>query len=506
VLDYILTVAVSISSATAALLAAFPALLDYRVVVALVGIAIVTVINLRGSSESSRIVGIPTYVFIAVMALLIVVGLAEHFAGLLQPIAYTYVAAPATDALVSGMLALLLLRAFAAGCTALTGIEAVSNSVSAFHQPRQRNARIVLYCLAAIVLFIFGGSVVLAQILQVLPVEGQTVISQMGAAVFGLDSPLFFVLQLATVLILFLAANTAYSDLPNLLADLARDTYMPRQFLQRGTKLSFSNGIMFIFVAASALVIFFRAQVHLLIPLYSVGVFASFSISQAGMVVKWIRDKEPAWKLKIVINVVGAIVTTVALIIVFVMKFSGGAWMLAVAIPLIMLITWRVHVHYQQVKKGVFISKKEFQARYRKSETSDSFLCVVPVAGLDRSTLKMLNYANMISCNVVALNIAFDEKSERKLRRVWEKYEIDDPLDIVLTPFRNVVPPIEDYLEEREAAMHSGEQIVIVLTKFVVKNWYDQMLHNQTTYQLTRALQNHRNVSIMLVPYHYTDK
>ena len=506
VIDYILTVAVSISSATAALIAAFPGLLSLRVVIALLGIAVVTLINLRGARESSKILGTPTYIFIVIMGVMIITGLVELAAGKLTPLVYSDIPAQTMDPMWSGVFVLLLLRAFSSGCSALTGIEAVSNSMPAFRSPKQRNARIVLYCLAAIVLFIFGGSVILAESLKVMPVEGQTVISQMAAAVFGGTSPLFYILQFATVFILFLAANTAYTDLPNLLSILAHDGYMPRQFMQRGTKLSLSNGILLILVAASALVIFFRAQVHYLIPLYSVGVFASFTISQAGMVVKWVRDKEPHWRKKMIINVIGATMTLVGLLIVFVMKFTHGAWMLAVAIPLLIVLMYKIHKHYEQVKKSVYISKSEFQERYRKSETSDDFLCVVPIAGLNRSTLKMLNYANKLSSNVVALNIASDEKRARSLAKQWEKYEIDDPLEVIVNQFRNIVPPVEDFLEEKEADMKSGEHIVVLLTKFVAKGFYDELLHNQTTFLLTRALQNHRNVSIVLVPYHYTDK
>ena len=506
VLDYILTVAVSISAATAALVAAFPMMGPFRVPIALLGILIVTVINLRGSSESSRVFGIPTYFFIAIMSLMIVTGLVEYAMGILVPLSYTNVPAQTIDTTLSLVFVLLLLRAFSSGCSALTGIEAVSNSMPSFKKPRQRNAKIVLYCLAAIVLFIFGGSTILAQKLQVMPVEGHTVISQMGAAIFGGGSPLFYVLQFSTAFILFLAANTAFADLPNLLSILARDGFMPRQFMERGTKLSLSNGILLILIAASALVVVFGAQVHYLIPLYSVGVFMSFTISQAGMVVKWVREKEPYWREKMIINALGATMTGVGLIIVFVMKFTSGAWMLAIAIPSLVLLMWGIHKHYEEVRKSIYISKKEFRERYRKSDSGDSFLCVVPVLNINRATLKMLNYANKVSTNVIALNIASDSRKAARLKKRWEEYEIDDSLVIIANPYRDIVPPIEDFLEEKEATLQSGDQLVVVLTKFVAKHWYDVLLHNQTTYLLTRALQNHRNVSIMLVPYHYSDR
>jgi len=506
VIDYILTVAVSISAAAAALIAAFPAFESFRVVIAVAGITFVTLINLRGSRESAKVFGIPTYLFIIIMTTMIVTGLVEYVTGYLQPIVYTQPPAQSLDTVLSVVFVLLLLRAFSSGCSALTGIEAVSNSLSSFKKPRQRNAKIVLFSLTGIVLLIFGGSVILAQKLQVIPLEGQTVLSQMGAAIFGDGSLLFYVLQFATMAILFLAANTAYSDLPNLLSLLGRDGFMPRQFMERGTKLSLSNGILLILVAASTLVIIFGAQVHYLIPLYSVGVFVSFTVSQAGMVVKWAREKETHWRKKMFINIVGATMTFIGLVVVFVMKFTSGAWILAIAIPALVFLMWGIHTHYDQVRDSVKISKREFKARYRKSEAEAPFLCVVPILNINRSTLKMLNCANKMSSNVVALNIAADRRRATRLEKKWVEYEIDDPLVVIVNPYRDVVPPIEDFLEEREATLQSGEQIVVILTKFVVKHWYDVLLHNQTTYLLTRVLQNHRNVSIMLVPYHYSDR
>jgi amino acid transporter len=522
VIDYVLTVAVSISSATAAFTSAFPQFARFRVFIAVLCVLLTTLMNLRGSQESSKIFGVPTYAFIVIMAVMIIVGLIRLTMGSLQPIALsTYYATPqSTDYLTQvGFLtgAFLMLRAFSSGCSALTGIEAVSNSMPSFAKPRQKNAQKVLYCLAAIVLFIFGGSIVLARSLHVMPymneiggalvpAEGSmTVVAQMGRAVFGAGSPLFYILQFATALILLLAANTAYTDLPNLLSILARDGFMPRQFMQRGTKLTLSNGILFLAVAAVGLIVIFSASVHHLIPLYSVGVFLSFTISQSGMVKKWIRDKEKHWQTGMLINVLGTIMTFVGLIIVFVMKFTHGAWILAIAIPCLSYLMARIHRHYVYVRRKISISKEEFLAHYHPSLSKNDFLCIVLVDGVTRPVLKLLNYANRMSQNVIAVHVSLDSKRTERFRKKWDDYasSCGIPLQILESSYRDLIGPLEDYLDLREERLTHGDSIAVVLTKFVLDHPYETMLHNQTTYQISRALRTYKNVSTVLVPYHY---
>ena len=331
VVDYVMTVAVSLSSATAAVLSAFPEFAPYRVVIALLLLALVTLMNLRGVRESAKVFGLPTYGFIIIMLLMIVVGIFRFATGSLDPLVYESAPSVVENLTLMGM-NILLLRAFFSGCSALTGIEAVSNAVPSFKHPAQRVAKRVLLLLVVVIIFIFGGSVLLATQLKVIPLHGHTVISQMGAAVFGRGG-LFYILQFMTSIILVLAANTAYNGLPTLLAILSHDNYMPHPFAQRGSKLSFSNGIMFIFFAAGLLIAAFGASTHALIPLYSVGVFLSFTLAQGGMVVKWIREKEHGWQYRMLINVTGTLMSAVGMIIVFVTKFVDGAWMLAIAIP-----------------------------------------------------------------------------------------------------------------------------------------------------------------------------
>jgi len=308
--DYILTVAVSISSSTMAIVAAVPSLDPYRIEISVGCILIVTLINLRGMRESSKIFGIPTYAFIFAMCIMITVGLFKLFSGTLMPISYTpdQLSGVLPNQAFQGIMVLLLLRAFSSGCSALTGVEAVSNAVPAFKTPEQRNARHVLYLLAGIIVVVFGGTIMLAVNLHVVHIEGTTVVAQIAQAIFGRNFFYYFV-QLTTSLILIIAANTAYNGLPLLLYLLAHDQYVPRQFSQRGAKLSFSNGILFISVVAIFLVIVFHSDPHHLMPLYSVGVFISFTLSQYGMFRKWLREKKTGWQYKSLINIFGAVVT-----------------------------------------------------------------------------------------------------------------------------------------------------------------------------------------------------
>jgi len=506
VLDYVLTVAVSISSASAAVASAFPEVFHYRVFIALGAIALITLLNLRGSKESARIFGVPTYGFIVLMATLIIVGIFRLATGSITPLQYAHVQQADLLQPVMGFAFLVLLfRAFSSGCSALTGIEAVSNSIPTFKKPATRNAQIVLLSLAGIILFIFSGSVILATWIKVIPLEKVTVIAQMGRAVFGAGNPLFYLLQVFTALILMLAANTAYTDLPNLLALLGRDSFMPHQFTNRGAKLSLSNGIIFLWIAASLLVVVFAADVTRLIPLYSVGVFISFTLSQAGMVRKWIRDRERHWQTKMLVNAFGAVLTGATFIIVFLMKFSHGAWILAVGIPLLVLLMEMIHRHYEHVKRSMQITKQEFLASYRRANTNNHFLCLVLVNGLTRPVLKLLNFANRVSNNVVAIHAATDEEYAARLKAAWHDYGLDKgtPLVLLPCPYRNLVATLEDYLDGQVDQLRKGDSIAVILSRVVVEHAYDNLLHNQTSWSISMALRGYRDVAVVQVPYSY---
>ncbi len=369
-----------------------------------------------------------------------------------------------------------------------------------FREPRQRNAKHVLFILAGIIIFIFGGSVLLVTFLKIIPLAGATVISQMGKAIFG-EGFMFYILQFATSLILLLAANAAYNGLPTLLAILSADGYLPRQFMQRGTRLSFSNGIMFIFFAAGLLLIIFRASTHYLIPLYAVGVFLSFTLSQAGMVIRFLKFRQKGWKHKLVINGFGALMTATGTAIVFLTKFAQGTWLLAVIIPIICAVMMRVEKHYQFIRSQLQVD--DFMAHYHKSVSRDTNLCIVLISSMSRSALKLLNYANLMTSNVVALHISTDDQHSEQLKTKWLETGIDVPLEIINAPYRDILEPLEEYISRKESNLRPGDTISVVMARFIEEHWYDYLLHNQTTYFIERKLSTHKNVATIIVPYIY---
>ncbi len=503
IVDYVMTVAVSLSAATAAFIAAFPEFAHYRILIALACLLIVTLLNLRGVRESSKVFGVPTYGFILIMGALIVTGFVRMAMGTLPPVSYEHTAVASTGGGLQVITFILFLRAFSSGCSALTGVEAVSNAVPSFRNPSQRNAKHILYILAGIIIFLFGGSTLLSINLRIVPVEGLTVISQMGQAVFG-RGVLFYLLQFATSLILLLAANTAYNGLPTLLAILAKDGYMPRQFMQRGTRLSFSNGIIFILIAAGLLLVIFKANTHHLIPLYAVGVFLSFTLSQAGMVIKWFRNKGEGWKHKMLINGAGALMTAVGTVIVFLTKFTQGSWLLAVVIPIICLMMHIIHKHYIFIKDQ--LKADDFMEHYHKSVSGDKNLCIVLASSMSRSVFKSLNYANLMTSNVVALHISTDDRRSERLKEQWNKTGIDVPLEIIKAPYRDILEPLECYLAAQEENLKPGDTISVVLVRFIQERWFDNALHNQTTYFIEKKLRKYKNVATVIVPYIYSTK
>lgn len=498
VVDYILTVAVSISSASAAIASAFPIFDNFKVIVSLIFLSLITLGNLRGLRDSSKLFGLPTYIFIVSMGIMIVVGLVRVATGTLRPVVYT----PGqlknfTDA-TAGIGIAVLLKAFASGCSALTGVEAVSNAVPNFRDPSVRNAKNVLYMLGAVIFFIFGGTTLLEMKLKVLPANGVTVTSQIANAVFG-NTFMYYIIQIFTALILILAANTAYNGLPLLLSILAHDNFVPRQFSHRGTKLSFSNGIMLIFFAASVLIIISQSDVHRLIPVYSIGVFVSFTLSQYGMFRKWFRTKAKGWQYKSWINGFGALVTCVGCVVVFVNKFMEGAWMLAIAIPVIMIIMIYIEKHYAFVGKQLEL--KNFYPYYDDSKPRSNS-CIVLVQSINKSLLKSLNYANTISKDIIALHICRHPEHAKQLREQWESLKIPVRLKIILTPYQDIIRPFDEYIWSREKQLKHGENLSVIIIKFVSDHWYDAILHSQTTYFMERILSKHKNVTSIIMPFH----
>ncbi|WMJ87312.1 APC family permease [Anaerocolumna sp. MB42-C2] len=496
-IDYIMTVAVSISSSTAALVSAFPLLHNYKVIISLICVTLITLINLRGVREASKVFGLPTYIFIISMVILIICGLFRLITGTLNPIDYSSPILPKET--MQGVGILILLKAFSSGCSAMSGVEAVSNAVPSFAKPSTRNAKHILFMLGCIIVFIFGGTSIIAIHLQVAPIDGHTVLSQISSAVFG-HTFMYYVIQVFTSLILILAANTAYNGLPQLLYILAHDGYVPRQFSSRGTKLSFSNGILFIFIAASLLIIGFKSETHRLIPLYSVGVFISFTIAQYGMYKKWLTIKERNWQYKSWINGFGALVTLVVSVIVFSTKFIDGAWILAIAIPSIMTGMYFIHKHYTAIGEQLRLEK--FNPYYNK-DAATSTQCILLVHDINKPFLKAINYANSISNNITALHVCRHPEHASQLRKQWEDLEIPIELKIIETPYRDIIKPMDDYLWQRERELNHGENISVIIIKFITAHWYDNFLHNQTTYFFSQHLSKHKNISTIIMPFHY---
>ena len=501
IVDYIMTCAVSVSSSTAAIVAAIPQTANYKVIISVVCLGIVTLVNLRGVRESSKIFGLPTYAFIVSMIAMIVFGFIRFFMGSLHSVGYTAEQQALIHAsTLQGITLLLFLKAFSGGCTALTGVEAVSNAVPNFKDPPCRTAKHVLFLLGAIIVFVFGGTCFLATVLKVVPMTNLTVISQMANAVFG-NTFMFYAVQFTTSLILLLAANTAYNGLPMLLSILARDRYMPRQFAQRGTKLSFSNGIMFIFIIAALLIIAFNSDTHKLIPFYAVGVFVSFTFSQAGMFMKWYKEKPNGWQYKSLINAIGTVITFVGTFVIFISKFIHGAWALIIVIPLIMFFMSATHKHYEKFQKANSI-EDGFVYRNKKC-SSDRLPCIVLVHNMSKAALKTLDYARDVTSDITALHISTTPAHTEALEAIWEKLGIDIPLTVISTPYRDMFTPLEEYISEREKSLKEGEILTVMLTKCVGHSWRDEIFHNQTAFFIESKIGHHKNTVSVLVPYQY---
>lgn len=491
-IDYVLTVAVSISAGTAAITSAVPALLKYRVLIALLMILFMTIGNLRGMRDSSRMFGIPTYLFVFTVGAMIITGIVKvHIFGYVPQT--SKVVLPTTGSIT----AFLFLRAFASGCTALTGVEAVSNGIPNFVEPAQKHAKRVLAMLAFVVLFIFGGLSYLATLYRAVPSESKTLISQVATQVFGTGF-MFYLVQATTAIILIMAANTAYTDLPLLLSLMAKDGYAPRQFGKRGKRLSFSNGIIILFVFASILIIAFGGDTNALLPLYAVGVFISFTLSQSGMFLKWIREKTPGWRHKAAINGTGALVTFLTVIILGITKFKHGAWIVCILIPFFVYCMTRIKAHYTEVAMQLKLNNER---PIPLIATKDENEVIILVDTLNKSFLKSLNYSRRLSKNIIAFHVATDEDSAKELRKKWEDYNVGVPLVIEYSPYRDVINPLLNFIKQEEGHTKSGETVTVVLSQFVITKWWHNLLHNQTSIFIRNKLYKERNVSVITVPY-----
>ena len=486
-IDYTLTVAVSISAGIAALTSAFPVLFPYRVVLCVGAIGLITVANLRGLRESGKVFAVPAYLFIGAFFAMIAGGLFQYIRHGAPPM--PVVAAPATDVLS----AFLILRAFASGAVALTGIEAVADGITAFKPPEVKNARAVLAILGLIMVILFLGTTTLASLFGVVPHDQETVVSQLARAVFGTGFMYYFV-QGVSVVILLLAANTAFADFPRLAFFMARDGYLPRPFGNRGDRLVFSNGVVLLACVAAALVWIFDGSTHALIPLYAVGVFTSFTLSQSSMVRRWFRLRPPRWWLKAAVNGLGALTTALVLIDVTAAKFSHGAWIVIVLIVALIAAFLTIKRHYAEV--AVQLSMDGLEPPPPLTHT-----VLVLVGDLHRGVLKAIQYAQSLSPSAKAVFVETDPERTRRLEEKWGKWGMGVPLIVLSSPYRSLLGPLLEYVDHLQ--LRGDNHIVtIILPEFIPAKWWQHLLHNQTALLIKGSLLFRKNIIVTDVPYH----
>jgi amino acid transporter len=502
-IDYVLTVAVSITAGVAAIVSAFPILLPFRVELCLLAILLIAWANLRGVRESGTLFAVPTYGFVVILLTLIVVGAARLAAGTLDPAPIQ--PAPAAGAGAQSLMLFLILRAFASGCTALTGVEAISNGIPAFRKPEADNAGKTLLAMAALLAVMFLGLSLLARSLNVTPVEHETVVSQIGRQVFG-SKPLYFALQAATALILVLAGNTSFADFPRLSAILARARFLPRQLTNLGDRLVFANGILMLAILASTLVVVFGGQTHRLIPLYAVGVFLSFTLSQAGMVRHWRKAGGRGWQWKAVVNGIGAAATSVVLVVIVVTKFIHGAWIVSLLIP---FFVWVFHVikrHYLSVAEQLSLDGLKPE-KWTGLATNKRHKVVVPISGMHRGTLAALYFARTLSKDVTAVVVDVEPQVTDRVRDKWPTWGHGISLAVLESPYRSTVGPLLAYLDKADRQNPQRGAAVVVLPEFVPARWWHHLLHNQTALLIKAVLTYRRALAgtsrvIIDVPYH----
>lgn len=492
-IDYVLTVAVSVAAGVAAILSACnvggSSLDEHRVAIGVLVVLAITIANLRGVKESGRLFAVPTYAFIVSVVALVVVGVARVATGsLAAPLAHPVLSVAEVRSL--GLV--LLLRAFAGGCSAMTGVEAISNCVPQFQEPVRRNAKVTLAVMALILGVLFLGLTYLAVALDVRPSASETVVSQIARAVFGVG-PLYYVLQLATATILVLGANTSFADFPNLGRVIAQDGYLPRQLALRGDRLVYSNGIVLLGVAAAALVVAFHGEVNALMPLYAIGVFLSFTLSQAGMVRFWCERRAFA---RAAVNALGATATCVVLVVIAATKFALGAWIVLVLVPLIVLGMLAIRAHYSKVQAELAAFGVRAPAR------SFEHVAIVPVAALHEGTVRAVEYALSVAPDdVVAITSAVEPEKAASLRSEWTAWCPEVPLVVLESPYRSVVKPLLDYVE-RTRRERPQAVLTVVVPELVPESLGAHALHNQTALLLKAALRFTRGTVVTTVPLH----
>lgn len=510
-MDYILTVSVSVSSGVAQLVSAYPALYDYRVWIAIGMVMLVMVINLRGVKESGTTFAIPTYYFLAMMALTIIIGFIRYFAGGLG----TVTNPPQMEAMTNTLQPItlfLILKAFASGTTALTGVEAISNGITAFKEPRSKNAGQTLILMAVILGTTMFGITFLAHQIGALPSDQETVISQLTRTALGNRGLLYLAVITSTTVILMMAANTAFADFPRLSALQAGDGFLPRQLTARGSRLVFSRGIITLAFVSSLLIFIFQASVNRLIPLYAIGVFLSFTLSQTGMARRWWKSGHLApdaelkeqgstvhfdknWRGKMLVNGFGAICTFVVMLVFATTKFTDGAYVVVILLPILVSIFFFIHRHYKHLALQLSLEKGCPEKRITRHRI------VMPIGGVHKGTLAALRFARTLSNDITAVYVAVNPEEKEKIQAKWEIWGDGIRLVVLESPYRVFLEPLVCYIENLEKVCRKGEVIDIIVPHFVPRHWWVNFLHTRTADSLRKELLHREDIIITEVPY-----
>lgn len=489
--DYILTVAVSVSAGTDAITSAFPSLHSYNVLIACILVIFLTILNLRGITESATVLAYPVYLFVLALFILIGVGIYHIITGGVSPDLHAPIGTPVT-----GITLFLLLKAFASGSSALTGVEAISNAIPNFKDPGPKNAAKTLMAMGILLAILFSGIIYLAYYFGISPKVEETVVSQIASETFGRNFMYFFI-QGTTALILVLAANTGYSAFPLLAFNLAKDKYIARMFTIRGDRLGYSNGIIFLGVASILLIIAFKGQTEQLIPLYAVGVFIPFTLSQTGMLVKWIREKPKGWIVKLIINLAGALISFLVMLTFFITKF-GQVWPVLIFLPMLVFIFHRIKSHYEAVGKQLRITTCE------RATPIEGNVIIVPVAGITHVVENSLNYAKSLSADqIIAVYVSFERKDEKAFEEKWKQWQPDVRLVTLHSHYRSIIQPLTKFIDTVEhKASESNYRVTVLIPQFIPKKSWHNILHNQSSLLIRAILLYRRDVIVTTVPFH----
>ncbi len=507
--DYILTVSVSVSAGIAQVVSAFPSLINYRAHIAVAIVLLIMLINLRGVRESGTIFAIPTYFFLVMISLTIITGFYRYLTGNLSSLVDL---PPLEVGTTQAITLFLLLHAFSSGTTALSGVEAISNGIPVFKEPRSRNAGQTLIWMSVILGILFLSITFLAREIGAVPSDVETVISQITRSVFSSRNILYLGVIASTMLILFMAANTAFADFPRLSALQASDKFLPRQLTYRGNRLVYTWGIVTLALIAALIIIIFQANVSALIPLYAIGVFLSFTLSQAGMAHRWykigqlnpeevLQEKgstlrfEPGWRWRMLLNGFGAICTAIVVMIFAITKFMDGAWVVLILVPLLVTMFYAIHRHYIRLADELSLSNYAPPPPLKRQHV------ILLISGVHKGTLMALNYARSLAPDVTAVYVSIDETQTKSIQARWQKWTSNVPLTVIDSPYRELIYPIVSYIEDLALVRQPDEVITVVVPEFVPGNWWHNLLHMQTATWLRLSLRHVPGVVVIDVPY-----